>query len=76
MVAVYLTRRAQTAWERNSRDLVPLYSNNKISKYAELKDDTWLEFGTKKKYAIPIVLSTTGVNPNNLLHGLKLVDVE
>ncbi|XP_026323226.1 uncharacterized protein LOC113232673 [Hyposmocoma kahamanoa] len=45
----------------------------KISKYAELKDELVRIWRQEKVYVIPIVLSTTGVIPNHLLHSLKLL---
>lgn len=48
----------------------------KISKYAELKDEVSRIWRQEKVYIVPIVLSTTGVIPNHLLHSLKLLDLK
>nr|XP_049697654.1 uncharacterized protein LOC110372995 [Helicoverpa armigera] len=48
----------------------------KISKYADLKDEVTRIWRQDKVYVIPIVLSTTGVIPNHLHHSLKLIDLK
>ncbi|XP_050561144.1 uncharacterized protein LOC126912570 [Spodoptera frugiperda] len=48
----------------------------KITKYAELKDEVTRIWKQNKVYVVPIVLSTTGVIPNHLLHSLKLLDLK
>ena len=48
----------------------------KISKYAELKEEVTRIWRQEKVYVIPIVLSTTGVIPNHLLHSLKLLNLK
>ncbi|CAH2107788.1 unnamed protein product [Euphydryas editha] len=49
--------------------------SEKINKYTELKDEVARIWNQNKVYIIPIVLSTTGVIPNHLLHGLKLLQL-
>ncbi|CAK1579741.1 unnamed protein product [Parnassius mnemosyne] len=48
----------------------------KICKYAELKDEVTRIWRQEKVYVVPIVLSTTGVIPNHLLHSLTLLDLK
>lgn len=50
--------------------------SEKINKYSELKDEVTRIWRQNKVYIIPIVLSTTGVIPNNLLHSLKILNLE
>ncbi|CAK1582520.1 unnamed protein product [Parnassius mnemosyne] len=48
----------------------------KISKYAELKEEVTRIWRQNKVYIVPIVVSTTGVIPNHLHHSLKLIDLK
>ncbi|KAG6439021.1 hypothetical protein O3G_MSEX000416 [Manduca sexta] len=48
----------------------------KIAKYTELKDEVTRIWKQEKVYVVPIVLSTTGVIPNNLHNSLKLLDLK
>ncbi|XP_035453019.1 uncharacterized protein LOC118278064 [Spodoptera frugiperda] len=48
----------------------------KISKYAELKEEVARIWRQDKVYIVPIVVSTTGVIPNHLHNSLKLIDLK
>ncbi|KAL4720164.1 hypothetical protein ACJJTC_008346 [Scirpophaga incertulas] len=71
---------------RHPHDLQHVHINNeasniwlkidKISKYAELKDEVTRIWRQNKVYVIPIVLSTTGVIPNHLFNSLKILNLK
>ncbi|XP_063899231.1 uncharacterized protein LOC135119187 [Helicoverpa armigera] len=48
----------------------------KITKYADLKEEVTRIWRQDKVYVVPIVVSTTGVIPNHLHHSLKLIDLK
>lgn len=48
----------------------------KIHKYADLRDEVLRIWKQQKVYIVPLVLSTTGVIPKHIHHGLKLLDLK